>query len=141
MYCLPGPSLGLWAALLPLDLNKRGPCPESCTTEGPALTLCLATPSVGVEPAGPRGRAHRALPHALAIQDPRMPALVSVQVLYRVHIPEDSQCSQRAAICMGVMDRAWTRGPGVHRYARKATWGKGWSQRLEEKGNRPEANS
>lgn len=111
---LPSPSLGL----LPLDPNKGsaalGPPP---TEEGPALTLSLATPSMGVESAGSKEHAPWCYPmlwksstpefHAPAAPDPLM---VSAQFLPRAHahIPKGLQRGQRAAVCTEGMDRAWT---------------------------------
>lgn len=129
-----------------IGLQQDRPCPGPWTTEGPDLTLFLSTPSMGVKSAVPRGHAHLVLPHALAIQDPRMPCINSpsstssvAQVLCRVHIPKDSECP-RSGVCMGVMDRTGIWHQGGHTGAHKATCGKGWTQHWEEKGNRPQAS-
>ena len=95
-------------ATLPTDANERVPCPGPCTTEGPALTLSLATPSMGVESAGLRGHAHVVLPYALPMQVPECPAQaalsllpVSAQVLGQVHIPKDSELPKGSCLPQG----------------------------------------
>lgn len=123
----PDLSLGLQAAILTLDPNKRGldPVPQRALpdpffghvfhegrvsrakeTHSPGATLCPGD-------LGPQ----IPCPNSCSL------LLGSTQVLPRVHFPRDSQGVQKAAICPGGRDEAL----GVHMGAHKATCGMGWT--------------
>ncbi len=121
----PGPPAALGPALQKVPL---------------ALTLPLATPSIGWSQQGQGDMVIGSIPCS---RNPgrRMPCLSSPWPISsactgspRSSDSQDSQRGQRAAVCMEVIGRARTWNLSVPLCTSKATYGKGWTQHWEEKG-------